>query len=572
MKAKKAITNSGCPEALSSNCVVWTGDNIPCLDISYGDRISEVVCAIANKICNICKDIDMSQLDLSCLIDICEGCPEDRSVKTILQLLLDNQCKLHDLITGSSDDGTCCTIAVNMKCLKKFDDFGNEIPQDLNAALQSIVNEVCVHRTTLITLQNEIDDLQDQIDNLPDPTPYEEPDIITCITPDPTPTSEAVPIITQDYCDYKALVGDEATISTAISRQCAGLNTDFGSIDGWILNPTTGFGSVNNLWIAYCSVLERLKFIEDTCCKIDCDSIDIHFQVNDNQDSDGVTIQFSAVYGNKVPSVFTDCGSTITFTDKDDLKVSYTIIVAQESTSPEYDVSMLDLSEKITISINVKLCSDSMTCVKCISADHVVLNGACEACDITIAGTNGSATIFYTLNGNLDSVTGFVGDVVYISKDAVNVYFVTNTGDATPDTSCLVIGEANYNCYLFSWEIDPGAEIPLNDATFTKLYLGINEWTISSPYTVVETLTNVSARDMFTTVNNVNTPLFVASCYLDNEIDSYLFVRVIGTDIPKIQITNPTGETTDYLYLYGELQESCDCPDGFNTEVPPPEA
>ncbi len=568
MKAKKAISNSGCPEALSSNCVVWTGDNIPCLDISYGDRISEVVCAIANKICNICKDIDMSQLDLSCLIDICEGCPEDRSVKTILQLLLDNQCKLHDLITGSGGDSTCCTITVNMKCLKKFDDFGNEIPQDLNAALQSIINEVCADRTILITLQNEIDDLQNQIDNLPDPTPYVEPNITTCITPDPTPTSVAVPIITQDYCNYKALVGDEASLSTAISRQCAGLNTDFGLIDGWILNPTTLAGSFNNLWIAYCSALERLKFIEDTCCKIDCDSIDIHFQVDDNQDSDGVSIHFSSIFGNKVPSVFTDCGSTITFTDQASLSVSYPIIIAQESTSPEFDLSMLDLSVKITISLNVKLCSDSMTCVKCLSVEHVVLNGACEACDITITGTNGSATIFYTLNGNLDSVTGFVGDVVYVSKSAINVYFVTNTGDAVPDTSCLVIGEANFNCYLFSWEIGLADEVPLDDAFFSRVYLGTNEWAINSLYTNIETFNNVSARDMFTAINNLNTPLVTVSCYLDSDINSYIFVKVIGTDIPKIQITNPTGEGTDYMYIYGVLQESCDCPDGFNTEIP----
>lgn len=568
MKAKKSITNSGCPEALSSNCVVWTGDNIPCLDISYGDRISEVVCAIANKICNICKDIDMSQLDLSCLIDICEGCPEDRSVKTILQLLLDNQCKLHDLITGSSDDGTCCTIAVNMKCLKKFDDFGNEIPQDLNAALQSIVNETCTHRTTLITLQNEIDDLQDQIDNLPDPTPYVEPDITTCITPDPTPTSEAVPIIAQDYCDYKALVGNEASISTAISRQCAGLNTDFGLIDGWILSPTTLAASFNNLWIAYCSALERLKFIEDTCCKIDCDSIDIHFQVDDNQDSDGASIHFSGLFGNKVPSVFIDCGSSITFTDHTDAKVTYTIIIAQESTSPEYDLSMLDLSEKITISINAKLCSDSMTCVKCITAEHIVLNGACEACDITITGTSGSVIILYTINGHTDSVTGSVGDVVYISKNAINVSYVTVTGDAVPDTSCLVIEEADYNCYLFSWEIGAPDQVPLDDAIFTQVNLGTTNWTISSPYTVYETLLNVSGRDMFTTVNNIGTPLIIASCYLDSDINSYLFVKVVGTDIPKIRITNPTGEGTDFMYIYGVLQDSCDCPDGFNTELP----
>ncbi len=562
MKPKKSQLNTGCPEALSANCVVWTGANITCLDISNGDRISEVVCAIADKICNICKDIDVSTLDLSCLIDLCNGCPEDRSVKTILQLILDNQCKLQDLISGGSGDTDCCEIIVNMKCLKKFDDFGNEIPQDLNAALQSIVNEVCDHKTVLISLQSQIDDLQDQIDALPDPSTYTEPDITTCLTPVAAPVSEVVPIVTADYCDYKDLVGDDATITQAISQQCSGLNSSLSLVDGWILNPTSLAGSFNNLWIAYCNVLERLVQIEETCCKVDCDSVDIHYQVIDNQDADGISIHFSALYGNKVPSIFTDCGSSITITDSDGLKVIGVIIVSQEGTSQEYDVSGLNLANPLTISIEVKLCSDTITCVKCISTTHVVVNGACAACDVIITGTTGSVTIFYTVNGNLDSVTGSVGDTVYIPKDAINVYYIVNSGDAIPDTSCLTISESTETCYLFSWEKPSGSDTPLDDAGFTRMYLGTNEWALTD--SDVGGNFDGSANYVGVAINDVATPLMIATCYRDSGLNRYLIVKVIGSDIPKLRVTNPSGEGTKYVYLYGVAQEDCDCPVDFS--------
>ncbi len=383
MKAKKSQLNSGCPEALSSNCVVWTGSEIPCLDISYGDRISEVVCAIANKVCNICRDIDVSQLDLSCLIDLCENCPEDRSVKTILQLLLDNQCKLQDLIT-SGGTSTDPTIAVNMKCLKKFDDFGNEIPQNLNTALQSIINEVCDHRTRIIILEATVIDLQDQIDNLPDPIAYEEPEITTCLTPVATPTSEVVPIVAQDYCDYKALNGTEAEITQAISKQCEGLDTDLILVPDWILNPSTGAQSLNNLWIAFCNLRDRLINIEENCCKVTCKDVKIGFTAVFNEDNDGVIITFSAGAGTEIPNGFTDLGSTITITDISGNIIEY-ITVAPDlianNASIEIITTGLMTSGDFNINIQANIGNGSLTCSKCVN--KTIMRDPCRFCILT---------------------------------------------------------------------------------------------------------------------------------------------------------------------------------------------
>lgn len=562
MKAKKSLENSGCPEALSTNCIVWTGDNIPCLGISYGDRVSEVICGIANKICNICKDIDVSQLDLSCLINTCGTCPDDRDLKTVLQCLLDNQCSLKELITTSGGGSTDVTIAVNMKCLKIYDAFGNEIPQNLNMALQSLVNEVCTDRTTLVFLQSEIDDLQNQINNLPDPTPYVEPDISTCVTPVPTPTSDSVPLLAQAFCDYRDLVGSTSDINSAISQQCAGLDTTFAATPGWFIGATTGFKSVNNLWIAYCNLLDRVTSIENTCCKVDCDSVIIKFQINDNQNSDGITIDFSSLYGNYIPSIFTDCGSTITITDVDGKNVTYRIIVAQENTSPEYDLSMLNLTKAVTVSIQAKLCSGTMTCQKCLTVEHTVANAACGSCLVTITGATGTCTIFFTTNAHQDYITAGVGDQIYLPMNATLVSYVTNSGDAVPDTTCLVISAAEFNCYQFNWE-GPCTSAPLDDTHFDRIYLGINEWALSDTIGWCANPNLLGAE-----INLLVTPLFVAKYYYVSTINNALRVRVIGTDIPKIRAHNPTGIGEDYLYLVGELTTDCDLPGGWSNVTP----
>ena len=45
-------TTNGC-DNISSNCVVWQGPDIACIDLCSGDTISEVTAKIATKVCDI---------------------------------------------------------------------------------------------------------------------------------------------------------------------------------------------------------------------------------------------------------------------------------------------------------------------------------------------------------------------------------------------------------------------------------------------------------------------------------------------------------------------------------------
>ena len=66
-----SATTNGC-DNISSNCVVWQGPDISCIDLCSGDTISEVTSKLGSKVCQIITDgvsanPSLTGLDLTCL-------------------------------------------------------------------------------------------------------------------------------------------------------------------------------------------------------------------------------------------------------------------------------------------------------------------------------------------------------------------------------------------------------------------------------------------------------------------------------------------------------------------------
>lgn len=59
--------SAGCA-VTTSNCVVWQGPDLCCIDLCHGDSISEVINEIAKKICKIFEMLDVQSYDLSELL------------------------------------------------------------------------------------------------------------------------------------------------------------------------------------------------------------------------------------------------------------------------------------------------------------------------------------------------------------------------------------------------------------------------------------------------------------------------------------------------------------------------
>lgn len=397
MKATRL--DSGCSASLSTKCVVWNGPRIECLNICNGDTLTDAVYTIATKVCEIAGDLDLSTVDLTCLID--QTPVTDKSLKNILEVILDNQCTLKDLIDAIDGSGsTGVELNLNLRCLKKFDEFDNEIPQDLNQTLQSIVNEVCTQKDKIAVLENTVQDLQDQIDNLPPADTYTEPNITICQSGTPKQLSVAVPIIAKDICDYKDIVGAVEDVQNALSRQCELISASVKSTVGWNNTPGNLAQSVNNIWMTLCDINNRLKAIETTCCGPSCDRIKLGFIATVG---DGVVdFAFTSGAGTLIPSGFVDCGSVITLVDKNGVEFSPNITstpITQEGIIEDINISGL-AAGLIKVSIKTKFClldeNDSviMTCQDCVSLEFNNTNGCCV---ITNTSTEPN-TIIYKLN------------------------------------------------------------------------------------------------------------------------------------------------------------------------------
>jgi len=490
MTPKNSNLGTPCTNATSSTCVTWTGPSVPALGVQSGQTMTDTEFKVMCKVVDIAEELDLSDMDLSCLIDKTPLLPENKTVKLILQLLLDNQCSLKALVDQANNPtDTLPTIVVNMKCLRKFDDFGNEIPQDLNAALQSLVNQVCASVTDITTLKATTQNLQSQIDNLPIPPPYVEPNIVTCITPTPRATSIQVPFIAQDYCNYKDVVGQVTDVQQAVARQPQGLNKLLGTVDGWIMNPQNLSQSENNLWILAKNLLDRVDNIESNCCKSTCKDITLSILATPNTDGDAVYITFSTYLGTNIPNGFLDSGDSIlTITDKNNKFVQYPITVSEDTKQGPFSFAGLDTSGPLTASVSASLTSGTLNCEKCVGKQFIP-NSSCPVCLVTGSGTTGLTTIVYQAPGQalIQTLVVAPGSTGYIQRGA-NIIGIDSTGDSSVSSDCINLGAPSYVCVNVLYAVSGNAGTPTpwenynNDVQATAIGIGGTEYPLASAY------------------------------------------------------------------------------------------
>lgn len=565
--------NRTCPDGLSNECVVWQSGDVPVLGICNGDALSDSEYTIATKIVELFGDIDMSSIDMNCLLDTCAQKCKDTSLKAVVQVLFDNQCCLKDLIDSINGGTATVTVNLNLRCLKKFDDFGNEIPQDLNQSLQSIVNQVCQTVIDVTSLQITVKGLQDQVDAINNtPIVLPEPTITTCLTPGLRPVSQTVPLVAQSLCDFQTAIGNALDISGAISQQCSNLNSSFAGTDGWISAVNNMSQSFNNLWIVACNLRDRVASIEGTCCKVTCDDIKLGFAVQVDDTGTGIILKFTSGAGTSIPAAFTDTGSTVIFTDKNGLFYTFPLVISNNANQGPFDLTGLDLNDPITISITAILSTDGLTCEKCLTRLYTLADTSCPVCAITVSGKTGKVTITYVYGSagsqNYQTVIIGVGQTGYVPKNAT-ILSVTSTGDASADSQCIDLNVPPPLCYTFFWEHTSGGDSggPLGDAYFSKITIGTLEYDIpahdlfwysgayppiiESPQKVVDWI-----------AANVPSGIMGSPCVeiFTAEISKISFTVPSVLPAPVFEITDPTGlGVGDMIMTSTSVADSTSC-------------
>lgn len=96
-------TSSTCTSTISSNCVIWQGPKIECLDLCRGDNITEVVYKFALSYCELLDQLDVTTYDLGCLD--APDC-EITNIHDLIQALIDKICDVEQQEGPAGPQGT----------------------------------------------------------------------------------------------------------------------------------------------------------------------------------------------------------------------------------------------------------------------------------------------------------------------------------------------------------------------------------------------------------------------------------------------------------------------------------
>jgi hypothetical protein len=262
---------------ISSNCVIWQGPTISCINLCTGDTISDVVSNLATELCTLLDQTNVTNYDLTCLgITACG--PKD--FQALIQLLIDKICELQGTPVPDIKSNGCpdCLVSV-APCFVE----NGQTTMQLIDYVQMIANKIC-------DLIESVADLQQQIDNL---------DIRVTVLEDTPPPSFTLPSIAVDctlsdgiivggnaytidlilnalvnddtygYCALLGATGLPADIISAVSGACitsttptlSNAPTPYGTeyLGSWVNTPTTVADAITNIWIVLCDIYQYLQ-------------------------------------------------------------------------------------------------------------------------------------------------------------------------------------------------------------------------------------------------------------------------------------------------------------------------
>lgn len=391
----KKIDNSADCRPTTSTCIEWQGSNITSLGISKGDCLDFVIYTIATKVEELASPLDLESVTLTCLIDqIGMDEPASKSIVNVLQLLVNTNCKLYQLIEALQNTINAGTdvLTLDLKCIAQYDSYGNLLPYDQQIALQWIINKVCSDSQAITDLQTRLQNLQVQVDSL-NTDPYVEPSITTCLFSN-KPTSQAVKLLGDNYCDYKAVIGSIASHQTAMGLLDPNFNSYYQTFPNWNIGTGDTGQLLQNVMIVLSNLFSRVGNIENNCCSADCEDIKVGFGVT--VEGDNVTFVFNSLYGTKIPNTYEDCGSSFTITDQHGLVIAGYLSLENDLTTEPISIAGLTRGDMLTISINSKFCGGGVTCQSC---NTKLVKYETECCTITNTGSQ-PIKIIYTVNTN----------------------------------------------------------------------------------------------------------------------------------------------------------------------------
>lgn len=291
--------NWGC-DPVSSNCVVWQGPDLECIDLCKGDTISDVVAKLAEELCIIIEQFNLENYDFSCLQVSVSERPE--KLQELIQILINKICALEgiDLGTGADGSNDCpdnCVVPI-ATCFYFENETGDTVTtMPLLNYVTAIGNSICDILDDIQTLQDQVTSLQNQINTTngevdviaANYVPQSSLDYQNSTKIDPTGSTKYVTdalrtvenflINTQESLGNTTEVFQNIVKAGNITNEDAlSENTKMSALIGWTAAVQNVAQSIGNAWIAINDIRESVNYIKDNCCKTGCQDLFLNFQ------------------------------------------------------------------------------------------------------------------------------------------------------------------------------------------------------------------------------------------------------------------------------------------------------
>jgi len=228
------INNNNPPcDPISSNCVVWQGPDLPCVDICAGDSISAVLAGLCAQLVilqDCCSSgagsgsIDITNINQTTL----NGGPAT-TVDQLIQLIIDNINNYGGSGSGSGTWDCSDSLACTMEVPSCYKESGNSPitlnnPDNILNIITTLMYHHCAQGVAMGSMTSGIQKLNSEVINIKkipkgDPNPVLRSVCVDKENKNSLPVANLVNKIEVDYCKTKNLVGPESLVLQAMAQQ-----------------------------------------------------------------------------------------------------------------------------------------------------------------------------------------------------------------------------------------------------------------------------------------------------------------------------------------------------------------
>lgn len=402
----------GC-DYTSSNCVIWNGPDIDCLNLCKGDSVTEVVYKLAQELCTLLETFNIEAYELSCL-NLGDCGPKD--FKALIQLLIERICELEGVepsSTPTTSEG-CPDCTVNIaECFYYENAQGDTMTtMQLTDYVTTIGNRICTLSSQIETINKTLTNHENRLKSLEtaESSEVDLPKVTpTCVTDNPGTSQEMDVVLAAlevQFCELTGATGGPTDIYTALAKQCAGLNTDnklsgsgtMENISGWEGTVNNLAHAMNNMWLTICDIRSAIKTIQANCCPGACDGVDVTMIGTLAVDT------LTLVFNGSIPAGYTSCaagGSLVTITDANGASTKQTVNVVSNLNNAagiDIDLSATPVDTALNLSISMELCVKDSEGTQCsqILTDSITNTSLCPTVNYTPTETSIGYTFGWT--------------------------------------------------------------------------------------------------------------------------------------------------------------------------------